>query len=82
VARVGVSVSGGLRFADQQTADLPDHVQQKIHVLPAQTVIDSAGPKRPFPMGALFPWIFVPDRNTRPSFSTASDSRLFNPSRD
>jgi len=35
VARVGVSVSGGLRFADQQTADLSDHVQQKIHVLPA-----------------------------------------------
>jgi hypothetical protein len=39
--------SDGLRFANQQAAHLPDYVQQKVYVIPTQTVIDTARPKRP-----------------------------------
>jgi hypothetical protein len=42
--------SGGVLLADQQSADLPDHIQQKVHVFPAQTVIHTARPKHPFPV--------------------------------
>jgi len=60
-----------LGFADHETAYIPDHIQKIVHILAAHPMIYTARPKHFLSMDP------VPDRNTRPSFSNASSSRLF-----